>query len=144
MDSKDSVLSVYLSNLHVLSKLEINDRLDTTTLYYAIQNSYLTPLHRYLDHSSRKSDLLRISHDIKTLIILSSNLDLTHQKSIYISLIEALPGLDNLCGTYYDDRVTRSYLVDLIQYIKDQISVLKDMLEKLGVDITHDHRRKYT
>lgn len=144
MDSKDSVLSVYLYNLNVLSKLEVNDRLDTTTLYYAIQNSYLTPLHRYIDHSSRKSDLLRISHDIKTLFILSNNLDLTHQKSIYISLIETLPGLDNLCGTYYGDRVTRSYLVDLIQYIKDQISVLKDMLAKLGVDITHDQRRKYT
>lgn len=144
MDSKDSVLSVYLSNLNVLSKLDVNDRLDTTQLYYSIQNSYLTPLHRYIDHSSRKSDLLRISHDIKTLLMLSSMYDLSQQKSIYISLIETLPGLDNLCGTYYNDRVTRSYLVELITYIKDQIDLLKSSLMKLGVDINHEFSRKYS
>lgn len=159
-----SALSVLIENLNILAKLEKNEQINVSLKYYDIWKAGISmkSFYRWASDADRKGDIDVIAHDYD-LVMLIANLMLESNKikniksddpenatnlntlcEIHQSLLNSIEGLDNMCGTYIDDSVTRDRIRNLAEKISTYVSTLRNKLTEFGCAVTADIRpRKY-
>lgn len=161
----NSALAVLIDNLNILAKLEKHERINVSSKQYDIWKTSIVPteaVYRWVGGSDRKGDIDVIVNDYDTIMLIASlmldskkikNMNEGDQENttnletlcqIYQSLLNSIEGLDNMCGTYIDDSVTRDRIRVLVDKITSYISTLRSSLTSLGCTVTADVRpRKY-